>query len=257
MEMLNDKKLCILDMDGTIYIENQLVEGAVDFLLSLNKKGIDYVFLSNNSSINNNDYVLKLRDLGIPCNKDNIYSSGMATAMYLSRNRKGKTVFLVGTRALLNEFVNAGIKVVDNNPDILVVGFDRELSYDKIEKACRFLEEGVEFIATNPDLVYPIKNARYIPDCGSICYMLTTATKRIPFFIGKPNPYIIDIVLENRNIPKSSVVLIGDRLYTDIAAGINAGIYTVLVLSGETNEEMLAASNFKPDLVIASVKNLL
>ena len=144
-----------------------------------------------------------------------------------------------------------------NDPDIVLVGFDRELTYQKLEKACMFLDNGAEFIATNPDLLYPVKNGRYIPDCGSICQMLTVATGKKPFYIGKPNRYIIDLLIEKTGTSPEKTVLIGDRLYTDIAAGINAGIASVLVLSGETDMQMLSESPHKPDMVARSVKDLI
>lgn len=252
-----DIELYLLDMDGTIYIENELIEKAVDFIEKIIARNKKYVFLSNNSSINKKDYLNKLADMGIPCEPENIFSSGLAVGFFLSRKRKGKKVYLVGTEALAAELSEYGIVTTVNDPDIVLVGFDRELTYQKLEKACMFLDNGAEFIATNPDLLYPVKNGRYIPDCGSICQMLTVATGKKPFYIGKPNRYIIDLLIEKTGTSPEKTVLIGDRLYTDIAAGINAGIASVLVLSGETDMQMLSESPHKPDMVARSVKDLI
>jgi len=256
MSKMGNIELFILDLDGTIYFENQLIDGALDFIKTLSRKNIKYLFLTNNSSISKSNYVEKLEALGIPCQDEDIYSSGGVTGIFLSKYRKGKNVFLVGTKALSKELTNYGIEITKENPDIVLVGYDRELDYNKLELACFFLEEGAEFIATNPDLLYPIKNKRYLPDCGSICKMLTTATKKEPLFIGKPNRYIIDIIVDELSVSHDRVAMVGDRLYTDIALGKNAGIFTVLVLSGETDEGMVYQSKHKPDLVVSSVKEL-
>ncbi|MCK9536595.1 MAG: HAD-IIA family hydrolase [Bacilli bacterium] len=257
MVEIKDIELFLLDMDGTVYIENQLIDGSEMFLSAIIENKKKYIFLTNNSSINKDDYLVKLKNMGIPCGAENIFSSGMAAGLFLSKNRKGKKVFLVGTEALAMEMNKYEVKLTEKNPDIVLVGFDREICYRKIEKACEFLDNGAEFIATNPDLLYPIKNKRFIPDCGSICHMLTVATKKKPLYIGKPNRYIIDILIEKTGFPRENVVLIGDRLYTDIAAGINADINTILVLSGETNLHMLKESSYQPDLVIPSIKELI
>jgi NagD protein len=250
-------ELFLLDMDGTIYIENELIDGAAKFLNKISANGKQYVFLSNNSSISEDDYLRKLTNMGIPCKPENIFSSGMAAGFFLARNRKGKKVYLAGTKALAAELAGYGVEMTEEDPDIVLVGFDRELCYAKLEKTCMFLNNGAEFIATNPDLVYPIKDGRYIPDCGSICHMLTVATGKEPLYIGKPNRYMIDLLIEKVGTTPEKTVLIGDRLYTDIAAGINAGIATVLVLSGETNLQMLEKSSHQPDMVVNSVKDLI
>lgn len=253
---IKDISLFLLDMDGTIYFENTLIDGAKDFIEKLVSKQIPYVFLTNNSSVNKNNYLDKLKRLGIPCGEENIFSSGMASCLYLKENRKNQTVYVVGTNALKEELKNAGIKMVNERPDIVLVGFDRELCYEKLEKACEFIDDGAEFIATNADVLFPIKNHRYIPDCASICTMITSATKKEPLFIGKPNRYMVDMVSRKYQIPTSKMAMVGDRLYTDIAAGINAQALTVLVLSGETTKEMLEQSTIKPDYVFSSIKDL-
>lgn len=254
---LKEMDLFLLDMDGTIYIEDRLIDGAKEFIskiISIQKK---YVFLTNNSSVNKNNYIDKMKKLDIQCTEENIFSSGMATGIFLKENRPNQSVYLVGTLSLEEELKHYGVSIVDKNPDIVVVGFDRELCYRKLELACEFLDNGAEFIATNADFLYPIKNHRFIPDCASICSMLTAATQKKPFFIGKPNRYMIDILSSKYNIPHHKIVIIGDRLYTDIASGINAGVNTICVLSGETNEKILLQSEIKPNFTVQSIQDLI
>jgi len=243
-------------MDGTIYFEDTLIDGAKEFIEKLISLKKPYVFLTNNSSVNKFNYLDKMKRLGILCTEDHIFSSGMATGIFLKENRQNKTVYVVGTQALKEELSNYGIRLVNEQPDIVLVGFDRELSYEKLEKACGFIDDGAEFIATNADVLYPIKNHRFIPDCASICTMITNATKKQPFFIGKPNPYMVDLMAKKHQVKPSQIAMVGDRLYTDIAAGKNAQAITILVLSGETSKQMLEESTIKPDFVFASIKEI-
>jgi HAD superfamily hydrolase (TIGR01457 family) len=257
MKRFANIRLFLLDMDGTVYLDDELIPGAKEFINKLLEKGISYVFLTNNSSVNKDNYLVKLAKLGIPCGDENIFSSGMATGIFLSKYRKGKRVYLVGTKALEAELESYGVQLVENDPEIVLVGFDRELTYGKLEKACFFLDQGAEFLATNADFLYPLKHGRFIPDCASICWMLTQATGKKPFFIGKPNRYMIDLLREKYGLSSDEVAIIGDRLYTDIASGKNAEIASILVLSGETKEEDLEASPTKPDFVFPSIKEII
>jgi NagD protein len=256
MTELKDISLFLLDMDGTVYFEDTLIEGAFEFINKLRSQNIPYVFLTNNSSVNKQNYLDKMKRLGVPCCEDNIFSSGMATGIYLNEYRKNKTVYVVGTKALVSELTNYQIPIVNSNPDIVLVGFDRELCYEKIEKACEFIDNGAEFLATNADVLFPIRNNRYIPDCASICTMITNATNKTPLFIGKPNRYMIDMMAKKYQVASKNIAMVGDRLYTDIAAGINAQATTILVLTGETNMQMLGESKYQPDYVFASIKDL-
>lgn len=250
-------ELFLLDMDGTIYFEDKLIDGAVEFINTLNQRNIHYIFISNNSSVNKNVYLNKMKNLGVKCDEDNIFSSSMAMGLYLQDNYPGKKVYLVGTKSLEAELINYGVNLVEDDADIVVVGYDRELTYQKLINACKFLDNGAIFFATNPDLVYPLKDKRYIPDCGSMCNMITNATGKTPIYIGKPNDYIIRILSKELNINKDKMVIVGDRLYTDIQMGINSNIKSVLVLSGETDIELLEKSNIKPNYVVSSIKDLI
>jgi len=250
-------ELYLLDMDGTIYFEDKLIDGAFDFINKLIQKNKQYIFISNNSSVNKNVYLDKMKNLGIKCEAENLFSSSMAMGMYLQEHYPKQKVYLVGTNSLADELKGYGIELVQADADIVVVGYDRELTYQKLIDACYFLDKGAIFLATNPDLVYPLKNKRYLPDCGSICNLLTNATGKKPLYIGKPSDYIIQILAKKLNVQTEKMVVIGDRLYTDIQMAINSNTKSVLVLSGETDQEMLKKSNIKPDYIVSSIKDLI
>lgn len=253
-----DTKLFLLDMDGTIYLDDELIDGALNFINTLKSKNINYIFLTNNSSKSQQNYLDKLKKLNIPATKDNIFTSGMAMGVYLEENYKNKRVYLVGTKALKDELLNYNVNLInDGQADVVVIGFDRELTYEKLEKACKYIDDGAIFLATNPDYVCPIANKRYIPDCGSICDMITNATKRKPFYIGKPEPIMINLLCNKYNIRKDNTCIVGDRVYTDICAGFNAQTKTILVLSGESTTETVANSKVKPDYILNSVKDII
>ncbi|MCX7986902.1 MAG: HAD-IIA family hydrolase [Bacteroidales bacterium] len=258
MNNLNNIELFLLDMDGTIYIENSLIDGANDFFNYLNKNKKKFIFLTNNSSNSAKNYLLKLQKLGIPCNLDNIFTSGMAMGIFLQKERTGIPVFLVGTQALYEELKDYNVNLVSNYKEakIVVVGFDKELTYQKIEKACELIDHGAEFLATNVDMLCPIENKRFIPDCGSICKIIEIATRKKPKFLGKPERQMIDLIAHKNNCPPNKIAIIGDRLYTDVLTGINAGITSICVLSGETNIKMIKKSKYKPDYIFKNIKEI-
>jgi len=254
---LNNIEMFLLDMDGTIYLDDDVFDGAIEFMNTINKKGKKFIYLTNNSSKSKELYLEKLHRLGFPANEDNIFTSGMAMGMYLNEHYINKKVYLVGTKALEKELLNYHINLVQDNPDIVLVGFDRELNYTKLEKACQFLDDGAIFLATNCDLVCPIKNGRYIPDCGSMCKMITNATGKEPKYIGKPEPDMINILSNQYQIAPENIAMIGDRMYTDISAGYNAHTFTICVLSGESTMKTIEESPIKPSLIVNSVKDLI
>lgn len=257
LDKIKDIKLFLLDMDGTIYLDDELFEGSLDFINTLIKNNKKYIFLTNNSSKSKKDYLNKLQKLNIPANEENIFTSGMAMGIYLNTNHPNKKVYLVGTEALKNELLNYNVNLTDDNPDIVVVGFDRELNYQKLEKACEALDNGALFLATNIDYVCPIKNHRYIPDCGSICMMITNATGKKPHFIGKPEPDMILLLSKKYNIQVENIMMIGDRVYTDIKCGYNAKANTCCVLSGESTMKTINESDVKPDYIFDSIKDMI
>lgn len=250
----------ILDMDGTIYLDNTLIEGAKEFLSTLKSTGRRFIFLTNNSSKNKKAYQKKLSELGIDVTEDHIFTSGEATTIYLNGLKPGAEIFLLGNGYLEKEFIQAGFQLTngtDKTPDYVVLGFDTTLTYDKIHKATDHLRSGVPFIATHPDLNCPLKDGAYMPDTGSMIKMFESATGVSPTIIGKPNRNLIDTIIKKYGITKrESICMVGDRLYTDIRLAENAGIHSVLVLSGETQKEDLRTSTILPSLTVSSVKEL-
>lgn len=255
---LNKKKLFLLDMDGTIYSEELLFDGALDFFEAVLDIDGRYVFITNNSSNSVEQYIEKVRRLGIQADVDNFFTSTQATILYLEKNCPGAKVYCQGTRALLDELSAAGIDVVDevrNDVQVALVGFDTELTSQKLRNTCQVLQRDIPFIATNPDLACPVSFG-FIPDCGSICQMLENATGRKPIYIGKPEPKMVDIVRNKLGYGRVETAVIGDRLYTDVAAGLNAGVTAICVLTGETTVAQIESSKIKPTFTFLSVKEV-
>lgn len=232
---LADKRLFLLDMDGTLYLDDRLFDKVPEFLSHVRRIGGRYLFLTNNSSRGVEGYMEKLSRMGIPTAPEDYLTSVDAAIDHLRRFHAGEKCYVFGTRAFYGQLQTAGIPVTDrpeDDVDILLCGFDRELTFRKLEDACILLNRGVPFVATNPDWVCPTWYGS-VPDCGSVCRMLTTATGREPTVIGKPQPEMALLAMERTGFSPEQTVLLGDRLYTDVACGVNAGIDTVFVLSGE------------------------
>ena len=248
MSSLADIRLFLLDMDGTVYLGSRLLPGSLDFLRYLGETGRDHLFLTNNSSRNAQYYAQKLTKLGWPAQPDEILTSGEATALYLGGLKPAARVYLLGTPDLETEFAAHGFVLTDENPDYVVLGFDMTLTYDKLVRACDLVRGGVPFIATHPDLNCPTETG-YIPDCGAMTALITASTGVTPKVIGKPNREIIDAMFRKKPVRRDQVAMVGDRLYTDIVMGHNAGVTSVLVLSGEAKEADIPAAPVKPDHV--------
>ena len=255
-EKLRACRLFVLDMDGTLYLGDNVFPGAVEFIRTLERTGRRYIYLTNNSSRAGIDYVNRLTKLGFPCTAENIFSSGMAMGLYLNAAYPGKSVCLVGNSALRRELESYGIVMDEENAEVVVAGFDTELDYHKLDRAVHFLRRGVPFLACNPDWVCPMPAGEVLPDCGSICALLTASSGAKPFYLGKPNRSIVDILSEKTGIPQVEICCVGDRLYTDIAVAVNAGAVSALVLSGETAPADLENSETKPDYVFRDVAEL-
>ena len=257
MEMLKEKKLFLLDMDGTIYLDNELFDGTLDFLDYVKSIGGRYIFLTNNSSKSVNKYIDKLSGLGIKSTKEDFLTSADATVIYLSK-KTYKKIYAFGTTSFKEQLIEAGLPVTDkleDDIDCLLMGFDTELTFQKLEDACILLGRGVDYIATNPDWVCPTSYG-YVPDCGSVSEMLYNATKRRPKFIGKPEPDMALLAIEKAGFSKEETAIMGDRLYTDIACGTNAGITTIFMLSGEGKMEDVESSDTKPDFICKNIREL-
>ena len=260
-DRLINTRLFLLDMDGTLYLGDDVFPGAVDFIHSISETGRKYIYLTNNSSRAGVDYITRLRRLGFPCEAENVFTSGMATGEFLNQNYPGAKVYLAGTKAFYRELQSYGIDLVNDenghtdvtDVDVVVQGFDTELVYEKLDLACHFLRRGAKFIAANPDWVCPMPADEVLPDCGSICALLTAASGVKPHYIGKPNRDMIDVISKMTGIPNETICAVGDRLYTDIAVAKNAGSVSVCVLSGESSEADIEASDVKPDYVLQDV----
>lgn len=256
---LREKRLFLLDMDGTIYQEDRLFDGTKELLQRILAIGGKYVFITNNSSKSVADYIEKVRRLGIATTEDCFFTSAQATAMLLREQHPNALVYCQGTKSLLRELTSYGIRVteeVSDEVDVILVGFDTELTSQKLRNTCELLLRDVPFYATNPDLVCPVSFG-YVPDCGSMCIMLKNATGREPIYIGKPAPMMIDIAREMYHARREETVVIGDRLYTDIAAGVNAGVTSICVLTGEATEQDILTCDVKPTYTFESVKSIL
>lgn len=256
---LQNKKLFLFDMDGTIYEEDRLFEGTLELLDYIHNIGGEYIFITNNSSKSVVDYVEKVNRLGIKAERDNFFTSAQATIVYIKENYPKSKVYCQGTKSLIKELSDAGIDVTEQvsaDIDVVLVGFDTELTSDKIRNTCEILStKDVPFIATNPDIRCPVSFG-FIPDCGSICDMISKSVDRNPVYIGKPEPTMVDIVRKKLNYSLFETVVIGDRLYTDIMTGINAGVTSVCVLTGEATVNDIQQDSIKPTYTFKNVKEM-
>ena len=258
MTPLEKKRLFLLDMDGTIYLDQTLFPGTIPFLDGLRAGGGRYLFLTNNSSRSVDAYIAKLDRMGIPAVREDFLTSVDALIAGLSKRPPYRKCYAFGTRTFRQQLAEAGIPITDHleeDIDCLLIGFDTELAFQKLEDACILLNRGVDFIAANPDWVCPTWYGS-VPDCGSVCEMLFRATGRRPRFIGKPEPAMALLALERTGFAPEEAVMVGDRLYTDIASGVNAGIDTVFVLSGEGTMADLEASEVKPTWIFDDIAAL-
>lgn len=258
-ELLKNIKLFLFDMDGTLYLGDRLFGFTRELLATIKAKGGRYMFMTNNSSKSVADYIKKLEKLGIDAEYEDFITSSQATAHYLKNNHPTARLYVCGTQSLKDELMGEGFTVTENTDetDCIVMGFDTELTFKKLSDVSFMLcTRELPYIATNPDYVCPTEFGS-VPDCGSVCDMIFNATGKRPKFIGKPEALMPLLAMEKTGYKKNETAVVGDRIYTDIKSGINAGCVSVLVMSGETTEEILAASPDKPDIVLSSGKEIL
>lgn len=242
-----------MDLDGTIYLGNRLIEGAREAVYRMRRADKRVIFLTNNSSVSRKDYFLKLRAMGLAVEENDIYTSGNATAAYLKAVHPDKRIYLFGTPNLRYEFMTSGIEPVEDNPDVVAVAFDTAFNYQKLCKVCDYIRGGAYFVATHPDLNCPTADG-FIPDVGSVLALIKASTGRVPDTIcGKPEKIMARCIEQLTGLGGKKIAMVGDRLMTDIRFAKNNGFASVLVLSGETDEEMLAAGKIKPDVVLPSI----
>jgi HAD superfamily hydrolase (TIGR01450 family) len=253
---IGTKKLFLLDLDGTMYLDSQLVPGAIEFLSLVKEKGLRAIFITNNSSKSVEDYVAKLNRLGITATKADFFTSSMGMAITLNQRYPGKKVYLMGTKSLRAELASSHVHLAKDrhdHVDVVALGYDTELTYSKLEDICWLLQNDLPYLATNPDYVCPVEFG-YVPDCGAIAEMLRHATGKMPQYIGKPDPMIIHLAIEQAGMKPEETVVIGDRLYTDIQSGINAQVTTICVLSGEATIDDVRSGSVTPDYTVSSIK---
>ena len=246
-------QLFLFDMDGTLYIGDQLFPFTKQLLETIREQGRRYLFMTNNSSKSVADYVKKLERLGIHATEEDFITSSQATAYYLKKHHPKDRLYVCGTESLRRELQKEGFCVTDelSEVDCIVMGFDTELTFRKLEDVSRLLlTRELPYIATNPDLVCPTEFGS-VPDCGSVCEMIFNATEKRPLVIGKPSPLMPQLAMEKWGCTGEETAVIGDRIYTDIKSGLNAGAVSILVMSGETTEEILNQSPDKPDIVLS------
>ena len=253
-------RLFLFDMDGTLYIGDRLFSFTKELLGTIRDTGGRYLFVTNNSAKSVKDYVLKLQKLGIDATEDDFMTSSQATAFYLTKYHRGDKLYVCGTESLKDELRREGFTVTEDidDTDCIVMGNDTELTFKKLYDISKLLltRENIPYIATNPDYVCPTEFGS-VPDCGSVCDMLYNVSKRRPVVIGKPEALMAKLAMEKTGYSPAETVVIGDRIYTDIKSGINAGCATILVMSGETTPEILEESPDKPDFVMADAGELL
>ena len=252
-----DKKLYVFDMDGTIYLGENVFPFAVSYIKKLRRQGRRVLFFTNNASKSPEFYINRLSRMGFEPRRGELLTSGDVTIRFLKEKRAGKSVYLLGTNLLKQSFTDAGIALSDN-ADIVVSSFDTELTYAKLERACTLIRGGAEYLCTHPDFNCPTETG-FIPDSGAIAAAITASTGVKPRFFGKPYADTAEMIFSYTGIEAKDACIFGDRLYTDIALGKNSGMTAVLVLSGETKKSELdgLSPEQMPDIVLDSIKDLL
>ncbi len=269
-KILEKTELFVLDMDGTFYLDNDILDGALDFLKAVKENGKDYIFFTNNSSTTSDLYIEKLKRMNCIITRDQIMTSADVMIRYLKTEYKGASVYVLATDAVKKSFADEGIKLfnpeidekdgfvpcnTDNVPDAVVVCFDKELSYNRLTNACTYIRRGAKFLATHLDINCPVKDG-FIIDCGAICAAMTLSTGVEPLYVGKPFKETVDMIIDKTGVAREHISFVGDRLYTDVATGAKNGANGILVLTGEAGVEDIETSDVKPNAVFESIKEM-
>ncbi len=269
-KVLEETELFVLDMDGTFYLDTEILDGALDFLEAVKKRNKRYLFFTNNSSTSPELYIEKLAKMDCHITREQIMTSGDVMIRYLNSLYPGKSVYLLGTPALEKSFRDGGINLftpeipesegfVDadtkNLPDIVVVGFDKTLTYNRLTNACTYIRNGALFLSTHLDINCPMKGG-FIIDSGAICAAIALSTGKDPKYVGKPFKETVDMVMDATGVEREKISFVGDRLYTDVATGVKNGAKGILVLTGEATLEDIPKSEVKPDAVYSGIKEM-
>jgi len=252
---LSTKTAFISDMDGVIYHGNQLLPGVKEFIQLMNERNLKYLFLTNSSERTPRELAEKLARMGVEVSPDHFYTSALATADFLSRQNPGCSVFAIGEAGLTNALYEKDISMNDVDPDYVVIGETRSYSYDRIEKAVHLVQKGAKLIGTNPDLTGPTEGG-IVPATGSLIAPIELTTGKKAYFIGKPNPFMMRRAVKYLNAMSRDTVIIGDRMDTDIIAGVEAEVDTVLVLSGVTAKDEISRYAYTPKYIMSGIAEL-
>jgi NagD protein len=252
LEIIRSKKAFIIDMDGVIYHGNQLLRGAAEFVEWLGQNGKSFLFLTNSSDRSPLELSQKLSRLGIPVDPEHFYTSALATASFLATQRPGGSAYVIGEPGLIQALYDAGFTMNNVNPDYVVVGEGRGYSLEALERAVKLIYGGARLIGTNPDLTGPVEGG-IVPACGSLVAPIELAAEVKAYFVGKPNPLMMRHGLRRLNAHRGDTVIIGDRMDTDIVAGVESEIETVLVLSGVTALRDIPRFPYQPRYILEGV----
>jgi len=256
-QTLKKIKCFVIDMDGTIYLGNELFPFTPEFLKTVKASGREYRFFTNNSSRNSKMYAQKLEKMGIEgVGDDDVCISNEVAIRFIKKNYKNPRAFVLGTPALVENFRARGIEIDEENPNLMVLGFDTTLEYNRLSRFCQFVRYGVDYIGVNPDLNCPMEGGKFIPDCGSIAKLVEASTGRFPEFFGKPSRHTLDYVIDVTGYKEEEIAFVGDRLYTDIAVTENSNATSILVLTGEGTLEEAINGNHKPKLIMRSLEEI-
>lgn len=245
----------LTDMDGVLVHEDHLVPGADEFLAELREKEIPFLVLTNNSIRTPRDLQARLRHTGLDIPESAIWTSALATATFLNEQRPNGTAYVVGESGLTTALHEIGYVLTDSDPDYVVLGETRTYSFEAITTAIRLVERGARFIATNPDATGPSREG-VLPATGSVAALITRATGRDPYYIGKPNPLMMRSALRRIGAHSQTSVMIGDRMDTDVISGMEAGMRTILVTSGISTRASVEHYPYRPTMVVDSVADL-
>ena len=245
----------LIDMDGVIYRGTQVIDGAQAFIASLRRENIPFRFMTNNSQRSRLDVATKLQRLGFEVEQEHVYTCAMATAAYLSKQRPNGTAYVIGESGLVTSLNKNGYAIVDKDPDYVVVGEGRTLTFEMVEIATQMILNGAKLIATNMDPNCPTEKGTR-PGCGAVVALLEKATGVQAFSVGKPSPFMLRAARKEIGLATDETIVIGDTMETDILGGVQLGFHTILVLSGGTRKEDVDRYPYKPELVVSSVADI-
>jgi 5'-nucleotidase len=254
--MRREIKSWLMDMDGVLVHEDRAIPGADGFLARLRERGLPFLVLTNNSMYTRRDLAARLAQLGLDVPEESIWTSALATARFLEDQRPAGTAFAIGEAGLTTALHTAGYTLSERDPDYVVLGETRTYSFERIAQAIRLIEAGARFIATNPDPTGPTPDGP-LPATGSVAALISRATGVQPYFVGKPNPLMMRSALNAIDAHSETTAMVGDRMETDVVSGLEAGMHTVLVLTGSTSREEAERFPYRPSRIVDSIADLL